>query len=210
LYEIKIEMTGRIVVALSLLFVMNLIMACFALDCPEASHYYLKDITTQPIDVKVNANQNDSYLETITTDTLRNQLAFQTSSHVEFAALEKSNSQFHGFMNVAYGCIENVLLNPIDISKSSFSTNRPIYIRDERGIAGLADSITAHSNLLDHPKIQAQVDFPTDLSLEEDAVTQIQINENLVFPQGDYEFYFKWETSDGIELSDTVQVYLMF
>lgn len=203
-------MTGRIVVAMSLLFVMNLIMACFTLDCPGASNYYLKDISTQPIDVKLNASQNDSYWETMTTDTLRNQLAFQTSSHVEFAALQQPNHQFHGFMNVAYGCIENILLNPIDMNKSSFSTNRPIYIRDDRGVTGLADSIAAHSNLLENEKIKSQVSFPSSLTLEEDAVTQIDINDNLVFIHGDYEFYFKWETTDGTELTDTVQVYLMF
>jgi len=201
-------MTGRIVVALSLLFVMNLMMACFSFDCPPASSYYLTGIYSYPIDVNINTSQNDTYTETIRTDTLRNQLAFETNTHVEFAALKRRND-FNGFINTAYGCIDNVLLNPIDISVSSFSTNKAISIRDARGISGSLDDISPYTNLLQEELIKSQIDFPTALTLEE-SITRININDNILFPEGDYEFYFKWQTSNGIQLMDTVQVYLDF
>ncbi len=200
-------MTGRIVVAVSLLFVMNLMMACFALDCPSPSSYYLKDISTQAIDLNINTTQGNNYLETVHTDTLRNQLAFETNSHIEFAALEKP--AFEGFMNVAYGCIENILLNPVILNESSFSTNRPIYTRDEHGMV-MTEYIPAFTNLLADARAKDKIEFPASLALENEAVTRVDINNNLVFEQGDYEFYFKWQTSDGIELSDTVRVYLAF
>lgn len=190
---------------MSLLFAMNLITACYALDCGDMATYYLKDVKTYAIDAEYNSVNQQTERNIV--DTLRHQLTFETNTYVEFVSNLPQKPSFGG-MNVAYGC-QNVLLNPITTTKSSFSVNKNIYITDISQPGLCVDSIPAFTNLLENERIKAAITFPEQLVLERSGTTNIDYkNHQLMFLEDDYEFYFKWETSDGIELEDIVKVYL--
>lgn len=189
-------------VLMMILLSMNFIISCFISDCPEPSQYYLIDVNSKAFDGSI----INTYTERHYVDTLKNQLAFESTLYIEFAnALQKSNHS--DWLNVAYGCVNSEILNPIDTTKSSFSTNRTIGF--ETTSLAVA-SIEAQTNLLQDERIKDWIVFPNNLNIEQDAITVVDLDSELLFENGLYEFYFKWETFNGDVIRDTVNIVLEF
>ena len=197
-------MALRVIVIMMTIFAISFISACTDSACPAPAQYFLKDIDTHAFDVNYLSLDQE---ERIVTDTLINQLAFETVAQIEFA-LNENNTNSFSLMNTAYGCVDNELLNPIQTEWSSLSCNKEIVVRDA-ALAPPNNCVNPHTNLLEDERVMDLIDFPTNLSLEEAAITRID-NAKLNLIEGDYIFYFKWVTSDGVELTDSIQVYLNF
>ena len=82
-------MITRIIIAMSLLFAMNFMVACYALDCGDMATYYLKDVKTYAVDAEYNSINQQT--EKTIADTLRHQLGFETNTYVEFVANQPKN-----------------------------------------------------------------------------------------------------------------------
>lgn len=199
---------NKAIVITILLLSFNGFVSCFIAECPEASMYYLKSIKTKAIDRQVASLGGDYLSERLYVDTLRNQLAFETQIFVEFAARQKSNTIYYGMMNVAYGCTDSEVINPIEPALSSFSTNREVFYDDS--IATSYGRVNPFTNLLTEPNCTAFISFPLGLNLEEEAITEVDLTGSIRFEKGQHEFYFQWTTISGEVMSDTVSVYLDF
>lgn len=184
------------------LFVLSFATACLEMvDCPDPTAYYLSEVDTEAV-------QSDSFNGHTTyhrIDTAWRTLTFKTLIHIEFAQARLPLPQF-STMNVAYGCFDHILLNPIVSSTTSLSTNHTLSYGDDT--LGLYDTIPPYSNLLSDPRCTPYIDFPASLTLEKDATTTIQLDSDMHFPTGDYEFYFEWRTTDNRLLRDTVAVHI--
>lgn len=194
-------------ILMSILLSMNFIVSCFIADCPDPSRYYLIDIHSKAFDGdKVTNNPDYNLAERYYVDTLRNQLTFESTLYVEFANAQRK-SDHSDWLNVAYGCVDSEILNPIDPTKSSFSTNQ--IIRFGYGL-NVSEEISPQTNLLVDERIKDLITFPNNLNIEEDAITIVDLNSDLVFDSDLYQFYFKWETYNGDVMRDTVSVVLDF
>lgn len=191
---------------LTILLSMNFIISCFIADCPEPSQYYLIDIASKAFDGTDTTASSYELADRNYTDTLKHQLTFESTLYVEFANfLKKSNNS--DWLNVAYGCVDSEILNPIDPTRSSFSTNQPISFSNA---TTTYEEITPLTNLLTDERIKNWIVFPNDLNIEQDAITIIDLNNELLFANDLHEFYFKWETYNGEVMRDTVSVFLKF
>lgn len=184
------------------LFVLSFATACLEMvDCPDPTAYYLSEVETEAVHMD-SFNGNTIYQRI---DTAWNVLLFKTVVHIEFAQAKLPLPSL-STMNVAYGCFDHILLNPVTQGSVSLSTNHPISYGTDT--AGFYDSIPAYTNLLTDARCLPFIDFPATLTLEKDATTTIQLDKDMHFSTGDHEFYFEWRTTDNRILRDTVSVYL--
>ena len=191
---------------MTILLSMNFIISCFIADCPEPSRYYLINIESKAFDGTGTSSSNYELINRHYVDTLKNQLTFESTLYVEFANfLKKSNHS--DWLNVAYGCVDSEILNPIDPTKSSFSTNRTISFSD---VTATNNDVLPHTNLLIDERTKDLIVFPNSLNIEQDAITIIDLESDLLFTNDLHEFYFKWETYNGEIMRDTVSVVLEF
>lgn len=185
------------------LFILSFATACLEMvDCPDPTAYYLSEVETQAVH-QDSFNGNMIYHRA---DTAWNTLMFKTIVHIEFAQATPLIPSL-STMNVAYGCYDHLLLNPISSSEVSLSTNHSITYGDSS--LGLYDSIPAYTNLLSDPRCKALIDFPRSLTIEKDATTTLPLDGDMRFETGDYDFYFEWRTSDNRVLRDTVSVFIV-
>lgn len=180
-------------------FITSIITAC-DMECSDFLFYQIVDVTTVSMDIVNDADGTTAYVET---DTISHQLAFKTHVYVEIGAAKPPRLHGLGLVNVAYGCGESELTDPIDAEASHLSTNRTLVC----STPSKTITIEANENLLDYDL--PEVNFPTHLNFEEDAITTIQTDGQLLFQkEEDYEFYFEWQTVGGTVLRDTVQVHM--
>ena len=185
----------KIIAVSAVLFTLNFISSCISDICPPPVLFYLKDVGVQALD---KVEEGTGFYNTVYTDTIRHQVAFEVRSVVELASHHPSRLNW-GLMNTAYGdCLDiGIALNPIVIEKSRMFVDKPIYW--EGGV------IEPNSNMLENLEFKAFIDFPETLTYEGfETISIAKIP--LKFHQEPYIFTFEWETSDGIVLSDEVEV----
>lgn len=183
----------KVTTILSILFIINFLTGCITHPCPPVL-YFLTDVNVKTID---RVENQDGTIDFIQTDTIRNQLAFEVYPTVEIAAAEKKIH--HSFMSVAYGnCDDGIAMNPIVPSKSKMYTNKDFYY--DGGF------VPAGENLLEDEVFKDFIDFPEYLYYN--SFSTITFDEiPLKLFNDAYIFNFEWETSDGVILTDEVELY---
>jgi hypothetical protein len=184
----------KIIAVSAVLFTLNFISSCISDICPPPVFFYLKSVNMQALD---RVEEGDGLYNSVYTDTIRHQIAFEVRSVVELA-LHRPERLNWGLMNMAYGkCGNAIALNPIVIEKSRMFADKPIYWS--------GGTIEANSNMLENEAFKEFIDFPQTLTYE--GFEEITIADiPLKFHKEPYIFTFEWETSDGIILSDEVEV----
>jgi hypothetical protein len=185
----------KIIVVSAVLFTVNFISGCVSDRCPPPVLFYLKDVGVQALD---KVEEGTGFYNTVYTDTIRHQIAFEVRSVVEIASHQRKELNW-GLMNMAYGkcSYDDIALNPIVMEKSRMSANKPIYWR--------GGTIEANSNMLEHPEFKEFITFPEKLTyqgFETISIAPIPLK----FHQEPYIFTFEWETADGIILRDEVEI----
>lgn len=193
----------KALVAYGVIISLGFLQACY-IDavCPPPIYYYLSGVDIQAISWE----NSDGSSATVYTDTLKENLGFEITTEVEIIAMEQPNNNTSfftslGFINTAKAnCTEeSTVLNAIVPENSVLKVNKTI------SIGGL--TITPDTNLLDIPEVQERVNFPTELNYENRITIKIETQE-FDIPAGEYEFYFEWQTNDGIILSDNVTIFV--
>lgn len=91
------------------------------------------------------------------------------------------------------------ILNPTVWGESVFSFDRPIQVRGE--------TVAAGTNLLELPDFLDVLYFPMQLSPFALHEAHLRL-EHVQVPRGLYHVYLSWRTTDGLTLSDTVEVFI--
>ncbi len=188
---------------------MNGMVSCLFLEeCPAPSLYFLKDVKTTAFEIYTSTVNSDTVREKIFVDTFKHQLTFDVELFVEFAENISKRSWHYDFINMAYGCVDAELQNPIVPEKSSFSVNKPINLKMDNSATAIC--IEAETNLLTDERIAPFIQFPTILEIDQEMVIELELQPEFIFEKGMYDFSFRWETSDGTVLEDTISVVLDF
>ncbi len=189
-------------IAYGVVISLGFLQSCFmAFTCPPPVYYYLSGVEIQAISWENSTGSS----AVVYTDTLKDNLGFEITTEVDIAALKKKRTENFftslGFINTAKAnCDEEfIVLNTIVPENSVLKVNKTI------SIGGLV--VTPDTNLLNIPEVQERLDFPTQLNFENRITIKIETQE-FDIPPGEYEFYFEWQTDDGIVLNDTVTIFV--
>ena len=175
------------IISMSLLFALSIIasLETYARSELPKGHYILTGVKVTPLRKIVLGAHTTNYIET-------NRL-------IQLVLFE---SQADYVISEGTGKMPYKLLNPTVDSKMSLTMDKDIKFKDQ--------NVPAGTNLLKFQKVDGS--YPINITMSRlDAPlgkTAIKINKDFIVPADTYNVTFKWVTSRGDILSDTVKVFI--